>query len=279
MVKLGFSLENRYVLPLPQVMDLLADAGFYAVSISWKPDGNLAETVRLARERGLFVQSLHGSIRNVAHLWSSDQDVAQSALQDFLDAATACAQLNIPTLVVHTWYGKNYTFCRDTLCYDQFDTLVNHAEKLGVLIAFEHLEGPEFFAELMDRFRGRNHVGFCWDSGHECCYNPGWDFLSHYGDRLIMTHLNDNLGLTDPSGKLLSTDDLHLFPGDGIIDWSDALRKLKASKKQEILNLELKIRPKGDQCPLDLYSKLPLETYFREAYQKACRILGDYFEE
>ena len=125
----------------------------------------------------------------------------------------------------------------------------------------------------------RSRVGFCWDSGHECCYNPGWDFLKDYGDRLIMTHLNDNLGVEDPGGRLQSTDDLHLIPGDGIIDWKSAMQKLKASRRQEILNLELKIRPYGDRCRLDLYSQIPMESYFREAYRKACRVVSSYFDE
>ena len=279
MIKFGFSLEGSYALPMPQVMTLLADAGFCAVSLSWKRDGNLPELVRLAKQQGLAVQSLHGPIRTVANLWSRDQSISQPALQDFLDAAEDCSRFGIPILVVHTWYGKDYTFSKENLCFDQFDTLVAHAEKLGVLIAFEHLEGPEFFAELMDRFRDHPGVGFCWDSGHECCYNRGWDFLRDYGDRLIMTHLNDNLGLTSPDGRLVSTDDLHLFPGDGVIDWKDALRKLKASRRQEILNLELKIRPHGDRCALDLYSKLPLPDFFQKAYQSACRAVGAYFDE
>ena len=277
-MKFGFSLETNYGIPMAQVMELVADAGFCAVSVSWNQGRDVVETVRLARKHGLLVQSLHGSIRNVADLWSHDPQISQAALQDFLDAATACAALDIPTLVVHTWYGMDYTFCRDNLRFDSFDALVTHAKKLGILIAFEHLEGPEFFAALMDRFRDHPHVGLCWDSGHEACYNLGWDFLGHYGDRLTMTHLNDNLGLTSSDGHLVTTDDLHLIPGDGIINWKQALQKLKASKKQDILNLELKIRPHGDRCALDLYSQIPLRQYFRQAYEQACRIFGDYFD-
>ena len=279
MVKLGFSLENQYALPMAQVLDLLVKVGFSAVSVSWKRDSSLAQTILMAKERGLMVQSIHGPIRTVANLWSHDQAIAQPALQDFLDAATDCANFGVPTLVVHTWYGKNYTFCKEDLCFDSFDTLIAHAERLGVAIAFEHLEGPEYFAALMDRFQAHPTVGFCWDSGHECCYNPGWDFLRHYGHRLNMTHLNDNMGLSDPTGRLVTTDDVHLIPGDGIIDWTAAMADLKASRRQEILNLELKIRPHGDRCTLDLYSQLPLEDFLCRAYQSACRIVGDYFDQ
>ena len=53
---------------------------------------------------------------------------------------------------------------------------------------------------------------------------------------------------------------------------------MKQAKKQEILNFELKIRPKGDRCKLDLYSKLPLEQYLTMAYRTACRVAETYFE-
>lgn len=278
MERFGFSLENSYALPLAQVIDLLADAGFCALSPAWKQDGYIKEIHRLARQRGLTLQSIHGQIRGIPALWSHDIETASPVLQDFMQAATACSEFGAPILVVHAWYGKEYTFCKEDLCFDHFETLVRHAENLGIHIAFEHLEGPEYLEALMAHFEGFDTVGFCWDSGHECCYNPGWDFLNRYGDRLIMTHLNDNLGLTDPSGRLLSTDDLHLFPGHGIINWENALGQLKSSRKQDILNLELKIRPKGDQCKLDLYSKMPLEEYFREAYQNACRVFQGYFD-
>ena len=193
-----------------------------------------------------------------------------------MQVAADCAEFGSTVMVVHSWYGKDYTFCRENLCFDHFDALVSYAQQLGLFVAFENLEGPEFLAALMEHYEGCPTVGLCWDSGHESCYNPGWDFLSSYGDRLIMTHLNDNLGLTDPDGCLASTDDLHLFPGHGIINWGDTLGKLQASKKQDILNLELKIRPKGDLCKLDLYSQLPLDQYFREAYQSACTVFQGY---
>jgi hypothetical protein len=56
------------------------------------------------------------------------------------------------------------------------------------------------------------------------------------------------------------------------------MAKLKQARRQEILNFELKIRPKGDRCKTDLYSKLPLEQYLTNAYKAACRISAEYFE-
>ena len=65
---------------------------------------------------------------------------------------------------------------------------------------------------------------------------------------------------------------------DGIVDWDKTIQRLKTAKKQEILNFELKIRPKGDRCTCDLYSKLSLEAYFQKAYETASRAMKGYFE-
>lgn len=276
MEKLGFSLQERYPLPMPQVVDLLADTGFCAISCTWQRDGDVNSIIRQARYRNLTVQSLHGPVRGMPAAWSADPEIAHPLLQDLLQSATDCAKWDIPILVIHPWNGVDYTFAEKDLFFDHFDTLVTHAENLGICIAFENLEGPEYLAALMARYAHSRSVGFCWDSGHERCYAPTWDFLSRYGDRLVMTHLNDNLGITDPSGHPQGTDDLHLLPYHGTADWADTVSRLQAAKRQEVLNFELKIRPKGDRCKLDLYSQMPLQQYFQDAYQKALHAVRNY---
>lgn len=278
MEKLGFSLQEHYTSPMPEVIDLLADAGFCAVSLSWQQDVDQSETLRRVQARNLTVQSLHGPLRGMPAMWSQDPSVAGPILEALIQSVQDCTRFSIPLLVVHPWNGVDYTFRQETLCFDHFDTLVRCAENAGIRIAFENLEGPEFLAALMDRYATCTAVGFCWDSGHELCYAPGRDFLSHYGDRLLMTHLNDNFSVTDPAGHLQGTDDLHLLPYDGIANWEDILRRLKGAKKQEILNFELKIRPKGNRCKLDLYSQMPLKEYFTKAYETARRAVAGYFE-
>lgn len=278
-MKLGFSLENSYPLPMAQVLELLAKVGFSAVSPSWQKDGDLTEILRQARMQNLTLQSLHGPLRGMPAMWSKTPETAQPILQELLRSATDCAAADIPLLVVHPWNGVDYAFCEEDLCFDHFDTLVRHGETLGICIAFENLEGPEFLAALMNRYHGSNSVGFCWDSGHELCYTPALDMLKPYRDRLVMTHLNDNLGVTDPAGHLQGTDDLHLFPFDGKIHWAQIVSRLKLAKPQEILNFEFKIRPKGDRCILDLYSQLSPEEYFRQAYEHACRAVDGYFSD
>lgn len=276
MMKFGFSLQSSYPLPMTQVVDLLADTGFCAISPGCELKDQLEAVIAQARARNMAVQSLHGPLRGMPAMWSHDPEVAAPLLREIMDALEDCVRFEIPLLVIHPWNGVEYTFRQEDLCFTHFDILVARAEKLGVCIAFENLEGPEYLCALLDRYENSPAVGFCWDSGHERCYTPGWDALKRYGRRLVMTHLNDNLGVTDPEGHLHGTDDLHLLPYHGNLDWEETCARLNAARKQDILNFELKIRPKGDRCILDLYSRLSLEEYFRDAYQNACLAMENY---
>jgi len=278
MQKLGFSLQSSYSLPMPDVLKLLHDVGFNAVSPGWQKGADLDEIMNSAAKYGLTLQSFHGPLRGLPGMWSHDPETAAPILLELLSSADICAAYDIPILVVHSWGGLQYTFREDDLCFDHFDRLLEHANRKGLRIAFENLEGPEYLDSLMARYTDPRQVGFCWDSGHEMCYTPQRDFLKAYGDRLLMTHLNDNYGITRPDGQPLGTDDLHLIPFDGIADWQENTSRLKQAKYQQILNFELKIRPKGDRCTTDLYSKTPLEQYFADAYERACRAVSGYFE-
>ena len=119
-------------------------------------------------------------------------------------------------------------------------------------------------------------MGFCWDSGHEMCYNHSRDWLKEFGDRLCMTHLHDNLGISRFDGQPAWVDDLHLLPYDGVADWEDNIARLRKSKKQEYLNFELSFESKPNRHENDVYKRMDLRLYFTEAYKRACRMAYKY---
>jgi len=128
----------------------------------------------------------------------------------------------------------------------------------------------------MDRYRSLPHVGFCWDTGHDHCYPHKTDFMEAYGHRLIMTHLNDNLGLRDPGGVPSGKDDLHFLPGDGDLDWDHVLRRLKNAPQQAILNFEIKLRSHSQDPGDQPYLQLSLEQFIREAGKRALQLAQQY---
>ena len=274
--KIGFSLGNAYAIPTTEVVKLVAQAGFDAISPAWKQGIDLTEVVETARSCGLALQSLHAPFHGAAALWSEDEAVSGPAIAELLESLEDCRKFGIPVIVLHTWIGFEYTQVPNEAGLRNYGILVDKATEYGIQIAFENTEGEEFLFALMAHFKDNDAVGFCWDSGHEMCYSHSRDLLQTLGDRLIMTHLNDNLGVSRFDGKTFWTDDLHLLPYDGIADWDVLIQRLRASKKQETLNFELGITSKRGRHENDVYEQMPLEQYLAEAYKRACRIAFRY---
>ena len=274
--KIGISIGNNYSIPTIDVIKMLKEIGFDAISPEWQEDAGIGELVEKAREYGLFVQSLHAPFGKSAAMWDSDKTLCDEAKEELLKVLDDCKAWNIPIMVVHTWIGFEYEFDASKLHFENFDEIVVRAEEYGITIAFENTEGEEYFFALMDRYKANQAVGFCWDSGHEMCYNHSQDLLAKYGDRLVMTHLNDNLGISRFDGKTFWTDDLHLLPYDGIADWDDIIQRLKNSQHMEVLNFELGLISKPNRHENDIYSQMGLELYFTEAYKRACKIAYRY---
>lgn len=274
--KVGISVGYNYSIPTLDVIKMLKDIGFDAISPEWKEGAEFAELIEKAREYGLIIQSMHAPFGNAAAMWNTDEKNCNPAKTELLKALDTCRALSIPIMVVHAWIGFEYEFDDSQLNFQNFDELVAKAEEYGITIAFENVEGGEYLSALMERYKDNKAVGFCWDSGHEMCYNHSQDLLAKYGERLVMTHLNDNLGISRYDGKIFWTDDLHLLPYDGIADWDEIVARLKKSKPIEILNFELTMSSKPNRHENDAYSQMGLEQFFTEVYKRACRIAYRY---
>ena len=274
--KIGISLGNHYGVPTTEVIDIIKQVGYEAISPEWEEDADIGDIVKKARDCGLILQAMHGPYRKAAQLWSEDESVSLPAKREIFSALDSCAEFGIPLLVLHAWIGFEYTFNNDDLYFDNFDEIVSYAAKRNIKIAFENTEGVEYLFALMERYKDDDNVGYCWDSGHELCYNSAHDLLDKYGDRLIMTHINDNLGVSRYDGKIYWTDDLHLLPYDGIADWDYNVARLKKSKPMDILNFELNIYSKPGRHENDIYEQMRLVQYFTESYKRACKIAYNY---
>ncbi len=274
--KIGISLGNHYEFPTNEMVDLVSRVGFDAVSFEWEKGIDLKPSVHAAKNHKMILQSLHAPYTGSARMWSENHEESSSALSELMESAETCAEYAIPVLVAHTWIGFENIPQPTDAGLENFARLVDRAEKLGISIAFENTEGDEHLFALMKHFEHCDTVGFCWDSGHELCYNHSADLLGKFGEKLIMTHINDNLGISRFDGKTYWTDDLHLLPFDGIADWEDNIARLKKARKQEILNFELNKKSKPGRHENNCYEKMSYEEYFTESYKRACRLAYRY---
>lgn len=196
----------------------------------------------------------------------------------------ACAMLGCDTLVFHPLL---YPYRVDTpelaariLDYNLrwFREVLPAAERLGVRVMLENMfdyyhvrqpgDPPYVFTtaaqlrELADGL-GSGNVGFCLDTGHANI--SGQDpaqMIRAYGPRLGCLHLNDNYGRS--SGLY---EDLHLFPGEGTLDWRAIYAALRESGYAGYYNLEL-IADLAARSPAERTARL---RQGREALQRATR--------
>ena len=274
--KIGISVGKYFTAPPAETIGCIADTGFDAVSPVWTQDDIMVKTINAARECGLYVQSLHAPTKQTSQMWSEDAETARFALDTFLSSLEDCNRLEIPIFVVHSWATFDFSKNPHEKGLKNFEKLVDKATEYGIQIAFENLEGEKFLYALMEYFRGNPTVGFCWDSGHEFCYNHSMPLLSDFGDRLIMTHINDNMGARNFDGTIASRDDLHLLPYDGAADWDRNLRLLSQARRMEILNFEVKPVSWPGQHENDIYTQMPLSMYLAEAYKRAAKFAWRY---
>lgn len=270
--KLGISVYNNYKIPTTEVIKLVKQIGFDAISPEWENDEKLNAIVCIAKEQNMEIQSLHAPYGGAANMWEANKEVSTKSLNELLLPLEACKKYSIPIMVVHTWIGFDNIPAPTKEGLENFSILVNKATEYGVKIAFENTEGLDHLEALLEHFKDNDTVGFCWDSGHEMCYNHSKDLLAKFGNKLIMTHINDNLGISRYDGTIYWTDDLHLLPYDGVANWDYNVERLKKSNRLDILNFELNIRPKPNRYENVMYEKMSYEEYFTEAYKRACKI-------
>lgn len=271
--KLCLGLSEQYGISYKEQIQLFKTTGFDAFFVNWTRDENIKELKEYADSLGMIFQSIHAPFygdASAADMWKESPH-CDIAIRELLDCLKDCADNNVPIMVCHAFIGfEDHT----TTPYgiENYGKIVEKAKEYGVKIAFENTEGEEYLFALMDAFKDCDNVGFCWDTGHEMCYNHSKDLMALFGDRLICTHLNDNLGIKDFGGEIIWSDDLHLLPFDGIADWNDITTRLNKYGYNDILTFELNTKSKPDRHENDVYDKMPIEEYISEVYKRACRV-------
>ena len=273
-IKLGLGALHGCELSVAEQIRLFHKIGFEAFFTGF--DDHTAEYRRVADECGMIYQSIHAPFDKSALMWE-DTDTAREAREELIACAERCAEYSVPIMVIHAYIGfddksrgQGSEFYRNGI--KNYEAVVLRARELGVKIAIENTEGEEYLGALLGSFRKYDNVGFCWDTGHEMCYNFGKDMTALYGDRLIATHVNDNLGIRDFCGKITWHDDLHLLPFDGITDFDSVAKRLATVGCPDVLTFELSRMNKPERLNNEKYKRMSAEEYLTEAYARACRV-------
>ena len=239
---------------------MIASVGFDAFFTGWDPQ-KTEECANQAAKCNLIYQSIHAPFSKVNTLWQ-EGELGDRYVDDLIECIKDCACYDIPIAVVHPFIGF-HDHTPTQIGIDRFSRLLEVAHCHNVKVAFENVEGEEYLDAIMQHFPDDPYVGFCYDSGHELCYNRGRDMLKRYGSRLLHTHLNDNLGVSGES--ITWHDDLHLPPGDGIADWKRISSTLDEIGYSDILMCELTRTNKPNRHELDVYQRMSTESFYSYA--------------
>lgn len=252
--------------PDEKILEYMKNAGFDGIFKVWSVPGCFDNVYKKAKELGLSFDYAHGPYTGAAHLWE-DSPKARAEINYLLAFIEDCGALGIGNIFLHTIIGmKKNTPCE--LGAERFGILFKRAEELGITVHLENTEGECYLEYLFKAFPDK--IKFCIDTGHEMCYNESRDLITKYANRLGSTHINDNIGQTGDEPTWF--DDSHLLPFDGIRDWEETARRLRAAKYEGPVILEITKVNKPGRHTNDIYLNMTAEEYIKTAYERACRL-------
>jgi L-ribulose-5-phosphate 3-epimerase len=212
-----------YTIPFAQAIAMIRQAGFEVVSISAKPQHSGYDTAKgmaairkLIEKHGMTIDSVHAPFPEGDQLFSLDEAKRRESIVKCKMAIDAAHDLDGKIVVVHLLqpYDIPHDEARDRMIVHGLDSvkaIVAYAADNGVKVALENGQRRDY-DEVLERFLSEfssDHVGFCYDSGHENVQGTCFNMLEKFGPRLLTVHIHDNLG-----------SDTHMLPYEGNIDWN-----------------------------------------------------------
>lgn len=239
--------DNKNVTPI-ETIQAIKEAGYKNVFVQWydeewKPSQE--EQVELCRKLGLNIIFAHLGYQNINSIWEKGiegDDLVERYKRNIKD----CANYKIPMVVMHL-QRKKVAPMYNEIGLNRVRQIVEYAKGLNVKVAFENTKLKGYLEYVLENIKEDN-VGICFDAGHyHAHFNDEFDF-EFFKDKIFAVHLHDN----DKS------DDLHLLPFEGTIDWKEVIAKLKESNYDGPVTLEL--------CYRYHYLNMPIEEFYKEGY-------------
>lgn len=237
------------------------DAGFPAVEIfcarqhiDYRDKAQIVELGHWFRDAELKMHSLHAPMYT-DDVWgrSGPQAVInicepakakRIALVDEIKRAIEIAEyVPFRYLIQHLGVsGEEYDERKFDAAFSSLDEIRVFAAQRGVEVLLENTQNELASAQRLNEFLAQTHLGlnYCFDIGHAHMRASIEEEFELMKGRIRSTHLHDNNG----------QEDQHLFPGQGSINWTRAMKHLTSHGDQFPLMLELK-EPAAMEHPIE----------------------------
>lgn len=226
-------------------------AGFKKVFLSFKYGGwseHQNYMFEQCKKLGLEVVFIHMSYitdREVETIWYED-DYGDKVIQGYIEDLNKIRKLGIDKVVMHVSSSKIEPVLTQ-IGLTRFERLIKHAKNIGMTIALENTVWPDVLEYIFDNIQSDN-MKVCYDAGHDHAFFKDTFDFERFKNLITLTHLHDN----DQS------DDQHLIPFDGNIDWDKVCKELHNANYNFSLITESVYRDAytGTCTPLQFYKKL-----------------------
>lgn len=247
--KLGICTGIGYPLSLEKRLAGISEAGFDFVCLDFEKELEKTETswenqLKLAQDYSLPVEAVHLTGKHMNAIWANVPE-AEFVTRRLINELRDLRSLGLSCGVAHITWGMERPCPPGKEALRRFERIAEAAERFDVKLALENSVFPEYVHYVLGNIKS-DHLGFCYDSGHENAFTPDENYLERYADRLFTVHLHDNDG----------TRDTHCVPFTGTIDWSEKVHMLKNTEffsKKVILEIGVQ--------PDKTFSRLMLESY------------------
>lgn len=242
--------DNKAVTP-KETIDAIYKAGFKNVFVQYYHRENLEfdelQQIDYCRELGLNIIFCHLGYKNINEIWI-EGEFGDKVTNEYIEDLNLMKKKQIEMVVMHLTTHRVFPMY-NKIGLERIKRIIEHAKKIGIKIAFENTRKQGYLEYVFDNIKEDN-IGVCFDAGHyHVHFNDEFDF-NFFKNKFFAVHLHDN----DKS------DDQHLLPFDGTINWEDTLLKLKENGYNGPITLEL--------CYRKDYLNQSLEDFYKEGYKR-----------
>ena len=139
--KFGVNLMGGSGLSVDDHVAMLKRIGWDGFFTGWERS-LLSEYQAAAEKYGMIWQSIHAPFHQVRYMWN-EGELGEQVTAELIECVKDCAKFDIPVMVIHPFIGfREHTPTQVGL--DNYARVVEVANKLGVKLGFENVEGEEY---------------------------------------------------------------------------------------------------------------------------------------
>lgn len=226
-MKKNIYINYSYNLSLEERIKLIKNTGFDGIFVFG--DDEAVDAIKLAKEYGLNVETIHLPFKDICNSIWLDNDLSEDYINEVLRWIDIASLYGIDKVIFHLSQTVNPPAYNE-LGFNRIRRILKYCEEKNVFLCLENLRFINYLDETLKRIESPK-MKMCFDIGHANCfshniYNFGFEKYAPY---IICMHIHDNNGISDE----------HLIPFEGNIKYNELIKELKQIGYNHELSLEV----------------------------------------